>query len=398
MNIFILLLFLSSLVYSKTPEEIARLAVERTPQLIIGQQELQARSLGVNQSRLWKNPTVSMQTGKARTGRDHAHVMDLTFMQPLPWPGTKEILSGEARLLEDLAKLDVSQAELRIYHATLLMSIEFGYMEKLNESNQKRRQRLNGIKKYLNAKSIISENDKIEASMINNQMLLVDNYIFEIRSKMSNLKSKIKRLAGVEVDTVSLELDQLSLAPKEEFMTFMTEGPEWKKQHKQIEIAKNQVKKTELESRPEVQVGLNYRVEHLRPENEFIHANVGVTVPLWDRGQYRQEIARAQLKKQEASQKLTEMNLLNSFDEIYQQMQLSFHQTQNFSMRKLQVMEKEINEAEVAFKKGRITAISLLGHDNLVNETMNLTYKARYEYYRNLADLNELIGKKTDLK
>lgn len=398
MNIFILLFFLSPFVYSKTPEEIAMLALQRTPQLIMNQQELQARSLGVNQSRLWKNPTVSMQTGKARTGRDQAHVMDLTFMQPLPWPGTKEILSGEARLLEDLARLDATQAELRIYHATLLMSVEFGYMEKLDENNQKRRKRLNDIQKYLSAKSIISENDKIEASMISNQMLLVDNYIFEIRSKMTNLKSKIKRLAGVEVETVNIELDQIALTSKKEFMNSMTEGPEWKRQHKQIEIAKNQVKKSELESRPEVQVGLNYRVEHLRPENEFIHANVGVTVPLWDRGQYRQEIARAQLKREEASQQLTEMNLLNTFEEIYQQMQLSFYQTQNFSLKKLRGMEKEIKDAEVAFKKGRITAISLLGHDNLVNEAMNMTYKARYEYYRNLADLNELIGKKTDLK
>lgn len=398
MKIFLFLILVSTIVQSKTPEEIAQRAMERTPQLIMNMEEMKSRSLGVNQSRLWKNPSISMQSGKARTGRDHAFVMDLTLMQPLPWPGTKEVLSGEARLMEDLAALDATLAEVKVYHAVLLMSIEYGYMEKLNQNNQTRRKRLNEIKNYFSKKSIVSENDKIEAGMINNQMLLVDNYIFEIRSKMNNLKSRIKRLADVDVDSVTMQFSLLTLPHKDLFMTSLMDSPEWKKQHKQLEIAKINVKKAEIETRPEVQVGLNYRVEHLRPENEFMHANLAVTIPIWDRGQYREEIARSQLRKEEAGQKLTEMNLLNQFEELYHLLEMSFHQTQNFDVKKIKKIEQEMKDVESAFRKGRITAAALLQYDNLMQETLSLTFKARYEYFKTLSDLNELIGRRTDLK
>lgn len=397
MNITLICLLLSFPLLAQTPQDIAELALKRTPQILMNHARLKARRLETKQSGLWKNPALSLQSGQARTARDAGFVMDLTFMQPLPWPGSKEVIKEGARLMEDLAQLDNEEASRRIYHAAYLLSIELGYFEKINESNKLRRQRLQQIRKYLQAKTVISENDRIERDMIENQMLLVENYVLEVQSKINTMRAKLKRLTESEINKIQLSLMPLKLVSKTSVQDQLFNSPAAQKRRKSLSLAKNTVKQTELETKPEVSVGLNYRVEHLRPENEFVHANIGVTLPLWDRGQYREEVARAQLKREEASSELSEIEMMNSFEEIYQRLELSFAQSKNFEVTKLKTLEKRVRDAEVAFKKGRITASSLLQVDNLGQEVINTTYKVRYEYFKSLADLYDLLGQKMEL-
>lgn len=395
-SLLFLCLFSSSL-WAMTPQDLANLTLERTPLIKANLHELNAFSNQVEQSTLWKNPSLSMQTGRARTGRDFGFVMDLTLMQTIPWPGALEVMKRQSELFRDLTELTNQKAELRLYHLTLLMSLELSSLERISSINLRRRSRLDAIKNYINAKVVVSDNDKIEAGMIQNQIIQVDNFTFDLKTRIHSLKSKLKRLAGVEISSVSFYEGKLPKVSKESLLDELKQSPEWKMQTKRIELAKEEVKKVEYESRPELQVGLNYRVEHLRPENEFIHANVGVTVPIWDRGQYSEQVARAQLRRAEAMGRINEINLMDRFDETFQKLEVSEFQSKSFEISKIDELERKIVQAEAAFKKGRINAVTLLQYDDQIQQNVNTTILSRYDFYSNLADIYEMLGKKMDL-
>ena len=397
MKYLLLFFFFSHTLLAQTPKELAQLARIRAPQILMSLQEARARSLGVEQATLWQNPSLTMQSGRARTAGDFAFVMDLTLMQSVPWPGTRSVMKEGATYLQEIAQLDLQEAGLRLYHATLLLSIELAHFEKLSEEKQSRKKRLGEVKKFLEAKTYASVNDKIERDMILNQILLIENEHYEIDSKINLLRSKLKRLTGLTgLKKVELSYAPLKLVSRAELLKELSLSPEWKRQAKFMAIAQNEVKKAKLATHPEFQVGLNYRIEHLNPENEFIHANLGVTLPLWDRGQYREEIARAGVLREEANKKLVEMNLANLFDELYASLELSYRQSQKFPIKNLKGINQRIKEVDQAFRKGRIPVSALLQVDNLTYETMNLIFKSHYDYYKNLAGLHDLLGKQMD--
>ncbi|HLT22716.1 MAG TPA: TolC family protein, partial [Bacteriovoracaceae bacterium] len=177
----------------------------------------------------------------------------------------------------------------------------------------------------------------------------------------------------------------------------LSSSPEWKIQKKKVQFAKEEVKRVQYETRPELEFGLNYRVEHLRPENEFVHANIGVTLPLWDRGQYRDQVANARLRREEALSKVSEITIMDRFDETYQKIEYSYFQSDSFKLSNIGQLESKIRKAEEAFKKGRITAVTLLQYDDQIQQNMNATYFSRYEFYSYLADMYEMLGKKMKL-
>lgn len=393
---FLFLCLFSPSLWAITAQEVANLTLERTPLIKANLQELNAFSHQVDQSTLWKNPSLSMQTGRARTGRDYGFVMDLTLMQTIPWPGAMEVMKRQSELARDLTELSNQKAELRLYHLALLMSLELSSLEKINSINLRRRSRLDAIKRYINAKVVVSDNDKIEAGMIQNQIIQVDNFSFDLKTRIQSLKTKLKRLAGVEIGVVSFYDGKLPKVSKESLLAELEQSPEWKMQTKRIELAKEEVKKVEYETKPELQVGINYRVEHLRPENEFVHANIGVSVPIWDRGQYREQAARAQLRREEAMGRINEINLMDRFDEIFQRLEVSHFQSKSFEISKIDELERKILEAEAAFKKGRINAVTLLQYDDQIQQNVNTTILSRYDFYSNLADIYEMLGKKMD--
>src|SRR5690606_1353514 len=192
-KLILLLFFFSSLSFAAiTPEELANLTIERTPLIKANLEELAALSNQINQSNLWKNPSLVMQTGRARTGRDFGYVMDLTLMQNVPWPGALEVLKRQSEITRDLTELSVKQAELRLYHLALLLGLELSSLEKIDALNRLRRKRLDGISNYIKAKVVVSDNDRIEAGMIQNQILMVDNFIFDIETRIKKLKIKLK--------------------------------------------------------------------------------------------------------------------------------------------------------------------------------------------------------------
>lgn len=396
-RLLLFLLFISFPLKALTPQKLAELALARTPLMKANLEEISALSKEINQSGLWKNPTLTMQTGRARTGRDFGYVMDLTMMQTIPWPGALQVVRRQSELARDLTKLSTKQAELRLYHLALLMGLELASLEKIDGINRLRRSRLNAIKKYIDAKVVVSDNDRIEAGMIHNQILLVDNFTFDLQTRIKSLKSKLKRLTGVEVHAVKLFEGELPPINKNSFLKELDNSPNWQMQKKRVELAKEEVKKVQYETRPEFELGLNYRIEHLRPENEFVHANIGVTLPLWDRGQYREQVANAKLRREEAISKIREINLMDRFDETYQKVELNYFQSKNFAITKIDELEKKIKSAEAAFKRGRITAVTLLQYDNQIQDSVNISVLSRYDFYSYLADIYEMLGKKIEL-
>ncbi|MFA7613202.1 MAG: TolC family protein [Candidatus Caldatribacteriota bacterium] len=397
MKSLILFLFFTSSIFAATPQELANLTLERTPLIKANLEELDALSKEVRQSTLWKNPSLAIQTGRARTGSDFGYAMDMTLMQSIPWPGALEVLKRQSEITRDLRELSTKKAELRLYHLALLMSLELSSLEKIDKINDMRRNRLNAIKKYINAKVVVSDNDKIEARMIHNQILLADNFTFDLQTRIKSLKRKLQRLTGLENISVELYEGKLPKVKREDFLKELDSSPAWKIQKKKVELAKEEIKKVQYESRPEFEFGLNYRIEHLRPENEFVHANIGVTLPLWDRGQHRQQVANARLRREEALSKIQEINLHDRFDDTFQKVEVNYFQSKSFEISEVDKLEAQIRQAEEAFRRGRITAVTLLQYDNQIQNSVNVSVLSRYEFYSYLAEIYEMLGKKMEL-
>jgi outer membrane protein TolC len=192
--------------------------------------------------------------------------------------------------------------------------------------------------------------------------------------------------------------ERMPLLPsKDKFENNLENSTRYKRSVNNRRLAENRVEEARNLAKPDIIVGVNYRQENVAPTNHFYHAQVGVVIPIIDRGQYSMESARAIVRKEEAMTKITTQELNTELDFTYAQLQANFESMDIFPLKNLDRLETSFKRAEDAFRKGQIDVLTFIQTDTQVHEYVDLAYTSRVDYLTILSQLEMLIGQKLEI-
>lgn len=398
-------MFLLSLVVSNqlmastfTPKQLAALAEERAPLIKMQMETVNSATSQISQSRTLANPIFAVQSGSIKSATQSGAVMDLTLNQPLPWPGKRSAAINVSESLKKIAEVDLLESKVLINNSVSLLSLEVATLIELEKHHDDRKKRFSLIQKFLTSRPMVSPKLVIEKNLIETQIRLVENLMLELTARKKSLLNQLSVLTGEKDPQILVNWSQAIQPYELEFYLGQLEnGPRIKRSNHLQQYAANKVDEARLLARPDILVGVNYRQENVAPVNHFYHAQVAVVLPILDRGQHTVEMAKANVRREEANKKLVTQESINLLNDYYQNLQAAYRSTLMFKISDIKEIEKRFVEAEDAFRKGRIDAMTFLQTDTQIHESIDLAYTSYLKFYNSVGQINGITGQKMDI-
>jgi outer membrane protein TolC len=382
-----------------TPTDLANLASERAPLIRMQLENKAAATSQISQSRLYANPVFTLQSGSLKTGTQSGSVVDVTINQPIPWPGKRYAEINSAKILDKIADVDLQESKLLVQNATTLLGLEFAVLKELEKHNKERKHRFSVISRYFATRPLPSPKQKVEKSMIETQIKLVESFMFDLETKKKSILKQLEYLSGESNPEINVAWGAIIPPPaKESLLPLLDNNPDYQRSKKREELAVNRIEQAKYLAKPDIVVGANYRQENVAPVNHFYHANLSVVIPIIDRGQHATETARANARREEANTKLTMLDAELTLDREYQVLLSAHKSAELFPVKELKKIERQFEDAEDAFKKGRIDVTTFLQTDTQIHESIDLAYSSYLKYFTALSGVGILTGQKLEIK
>lgn len=392
MKIFILIFF-SLPLYAGTLPELIQLTQERAHYIELIRQESHAYDAQVRQAGTLANPNVLLQLGQIESGGPRGDVIDITLTQPLPWFGKRQALIEKQESLKKLGLLEGKQSELGLEHYVLRLALRIAALKELTGHAMERRRRFELLRQSLIARPQLSPIQRVEQGLIENQLRVLERGIVMLESEHRTLSRTLTHWLGREFE---LELDWSRppvIGKLEDWeQKLIAESPEYKRRQFNQESLQAELKSAELQSYPDWQFGVNYRQEQLAPQNNFYHAVVGLTLPLFDRGQHHEQRLRAEMKVNEARFSLTQLRLKEQLVSAFERAQSQIRLMKTFNMELINKSERQFKEAENEFRKGRIDAPTFLATDNQIHESIDTAFQTTIDAIEAHNQLRLIVG------
>lgn len=381
-----------------TPGKLAELAASRAPLIRMQMENKAAASSQISQSKLIANPIFTLQAGSLKSATESGSVMDVTVNQPIPWPGKRYAEINSAKILEKVAEVELTESKLLVQNAATLLGLEYAVLVELEKYNQERKKRFAVINRYFATRPLPSPKQNVEKAMIDTQIRLVESFMYDLETKKKSILAQLEFLTGEKNAEVIVDWKPIAEPPsKESFATELENNPDYQKSKRLHELALNRVEQASYQAKPDIVLGANYRKENVAPVNHFYHANLSVVIPIIDRGQHATEMARANARREEANIQLTKLSSEITLNREYQNLLSAHRNTKLFPVKELNAAERQFDEAEDAFKKGRIDVTTFLQSDTQVHESIDLAYSSYLKYFTALSSVGILTGKKLDI-
>lgn len=398
MKYFFVFLFISFSSYAANPwtmMEVVRVTRERAPVIQARLSEAESLKAQSQQAGLLSNPSFLVQGGSIKSGSTSGSVMDLTLMQPLPFPGKRQALRDVQEASARVAKFEGQEEILALEHRAVLMAARLTVLHELARHTNERRERFDLIRKSLVSRPQVSPIQRVERSLIENQLRILERGIALMESERRSLTRELSLWLNTNED-VRLPLDWSPQGELESLGVWeervrqqnfsLAGGLERKRQ------GEARLKSAELAAYPDFQVGVNYRQENLAPANHFYHAQVGITLPIFDRGQHLSESARAQVNVETARQTWREKLLMGQVAEAWETAQTQRKLLRTFNMNLITESERQFQAAESEFRKGRIDATTFLSTDAQIHESVDAAFQTTLDALAANNRLRELAG------
>ena len=399
MNIFLLLLFSNILLAQTiTVSELLKKGIDYSPQIKAQTQNLNASEYQVKQARLLGNPVFTFQGGSLKAGSSRGAVTDFTLNQPLPWPGKRSARIQAQEFLLKLSELSTEEAQLEVSHRIYLVAAEVSALQELESHYNERKRRFLLIGKSLKSRPLASPKQQVDRDLIESQINLMEKGMMDLVARKDALIWELKVLTNDSFDKVIFNWTNLpSALPRDTYLTLMEQGPKGRRIKLEGKLAENKIEEARLEARPDIMVGMNYRKEDVAPVNHFYHGQISVVIPIIDYGQHNVEAAKAAERRTKATNQMEKDQLTSEIYHLYSQHEASKKAIDVFKLKNLRSIESKFADAETAFRKGYIDALTFLQIDSQVHENIDQIYLSRLSYLSTLSNLSLLSGRQPEI-
>jgi outer membrane protein TolC len=311
----------------------------------------------------------------------------------LPWPGKRQALKSAQEARSQMLLIEEQTEILKIEHLVVQIAARIAGLKEMAKHVGERRHRFEMLRKSLAARPQLSPIQQVERGLIENQLRMLERGIVMLETEQHTLERSLSIWLGEAVE-LKMNWDHVpALQPREEWEAKVAEqNPELQKISAEKKVAEAELKSAELAAYPDWQVGANYREERMAPTNHFYHAMVGITLPIFDRGQHKESMAKAEIKAVSAREEFTRQQILAQISQAWEEAHAHSKLLKTFNHNLIKESEKRFHIAEVEFSKGRIDAPTFLATDAQIHESVDASFQTTLDALAAINRLRLMVG------
>ncbi|MBY0370890.1 TolC family protein [bacterium] len=378
-----------------TLKEIGRRASENAALIQAQTKDLESAQLEADGAGLLSNPAFSLQMGSLTSGTSTGLTAEGFLSQTIPFPGK---LKSQRYLKEvdvKLTKASLDQAKTFIQHQAVLLGFQWQVLDAHLQHFQERKKRFGEVREYFKTHPQLSPATRVDAQMIEMQILLVEKRYTEMEAGRRVVERQLQYYLQSS-DTVRpvvewVDSNRVSIEALRKAVS-LEDSPELIKKRLDIEMAKNSVDHNRLKALPDFTLGVGYRNEAVSPSNHFYYGSLGLTIPLFDRGQYATPAAEAKLNAETAREGMLRGKLNSEIESALIELESAKAITLSLPLKKTEALDSQFEQVSREFRKGRITTTAFLQADAQFHEVTDSIYNAQLNLAQSLSRLKVLVG------
>ncbi|MBM9576307.1 TolC family protein [Leptospira sp. 201903070] len=403
---FLFLISTSSSIDSDSSKEldissILSLAEKNSPLLISLNADLEALFYQRKQQGKTQNPSVTMDYGQRTAAGEVGSEYAMQFEQPIYFPGRKELrqllVDNDSRIKE----IQLSEAINSIRFNALKFAYRYLVSASKKDHVQERLRRLSIIESYIRARPFITPQAKTDLFIIQRKILALRKHFNDLeldankQYEAMNLYLMLETAPSVRIpffsEGVRFDFKELQEKAVSRNLTLLAASSE-------IDKAKTELNIANLEKYPDYSIVSQVGEDRSGVANRFYDVGVKFKLPVWDQFQNKVSAAETNIKSKQGLFNHQENLVKTSFKQAFLDYEQSKVNLKLFNLSKLDEIERDLNYADVEFRKGRILMMSYLELENQLHETHHSILDAQIAHVEALLNLlyisneKEIIG------
>ena len=380
-------------------EQIQKLAVENSLELIAQSFQVRAEEAKSLQAQVWANPQALVQLGRLNSGGFQGSTEDYTLTQAIPIGGKVRYRFEVARIGRELAELTLESARLEVQHRAARAAVRAVWLQEIAKHAAERRDRFKLILNYLSSRPLAAPVQRIEANLIRYRIRSLSHLLTESEMSAAQAWKELEYYIGPTNRSIRVPWlkKALPFAIGDLMNKASENSAELKKRQEELKRAEASMQLASALRWPDFAVGFNYRVERVQPENHFGQGLLGLSLPLWDRSQHQRAEAQAHVMRERAELDKSLKRFRVEFEQAWIHADAQAKIVEQFPQQLIKESDRSFIEAELEFRKGRIGAPLLLAADEQCHELVDQSYFAQIGYLESLSQIYFLSGAPLDV-
>ncbi|PJZ53838.1 hypothetical protein CH380_07450 [Leptospira adleri] len=376
---------------------ILSLAEKNSPLLLSLNADLETLFYQRKQQGKTQNPSVTMDYGQRNAAGEVGSEYAMQFEQPIYFPGRKELrqllVDNDARIKE----IQLSEASNSIRFNALKFAYRYLVSASKKDHVKERLRRLSIIESYIRARPFITPQAKTDLFIIQRKILALRKHFNDLeldankQYEAMNLYLMLETAPSVRIpffsEGVKFDFKDLQDKAVSRNLTLLAAKGE-------IEKAKTELNIANLEKYPDYSIISQVGEDRSGVANRFYDFGVKFKLPVWDQFQNKVSAAETNVKSKQGLLNHQENLVKSAFKQAFLDYEQSKSNLRLFNLSKLDEIERDLNYADVEFKKGRILMMSYLELENQLHETHHAILDAQISHVETLLNLLHISNEK----
>ncbi|TGK05066.1 hypothetical protein EHO59_09510 [Leptospira semungkisensis] len=373
------------------------LAEKNSPLLTALHADLESLFYKRRQEGKTQNPSVLMDYGRRTAAAEAGPEYALQIEQPIYFPGRKEL---KQLLVDNDSKIKEIQ-QIEAFNSIRLSSLKFAYKYLVAADKRthvkERLRRLSLIENYIKARPFFTPQEKTDLFIIETKILALKKHFNDLELgaakdfESMNLYLRLDSIPSLRIpyfrDGVKFQFDDIQKKA-------VSQNPSVLAAKGELEKARTELRLANLEKYPDYTVMSQVGEDRSGVANRFYDFGLKFRIPVWDQFQNKVAAAETNLKAKQDRLTYQETLINTSFKQSY----LDYEQARNnlklYGLSQLDRIDKDLNFADLEFKKGRIQLISYLELENQLHENHHAILDAQMNHVETLLNLLYIINEK----
>ncbi|TGM97960.1 TolC family protein [Leptospira yasudae] len=401
-SVFIIFLLSFVPAFAETNEtldvpKIVGLAEKNSPLLLSLNADLESLFYQRKQQGKTQNPAVTVDYGQRSAANESGAEYALQFEQPIYFPGRKELrqllVDNDSRIKE----IQLAEASNSIRFNAVKFA--YRYLVSAGKRNhvKERLRRLSILESYIRARPFITPQAKTDLFIIQRRILALRKHFNDLeldankQYEAMNLYLMLESSPSLRIpffsEGVKFDFNQLQTKAVSQNLSLMAAKGE-------IEKAKTELNLATLEKYPDYSIISQVGEDRSGVANRFYDFGLKFRIPVWDQFQNKISAAETNVKSKQGILQHQENLVKTSFKQAFLDYEQSKINLRLYDLSKLDEIERDLNYADVEFKKGRILMMSYLELENQLHETHHAILDAQISHLEALLNLLHITNEK----
>lgn len=398
---FVLFLFIAALPdvraaeAAKSPAEIVRLALERSPRLATLRHETSAALARAGAAGLWDDPQLSIGRSRKDSPEGRGQIWDLLLSQRLPIWGQRSAERQAQGFKARAAALHEKIAALEIEHGVWIDLYRLASLSNLKRHSAERRLRLTEIRKHLTGRPFASPSQLVDKALVELRLRDLESEFARIELGEASVRKGLERLTGIsmaEPPAVNwIEHPAPPSATVED--SAIASSPLVQRQESAATAAEKELNATGKERLPEPTLGIGGSDESQGSREKVRGVSIGIGVPLaaW-RGR-RIEAARESLAAERAGVDAEKLDSALALERAALRAREAGRRIERYPLTLAEDLDAQLEKADESLHKSLVGVLAFLELEDRAHEQIRSAYDAQTDYLEALSDYQRLSGK-----